>query len=95
MHIVGWTKSPYTLSGARTWGSWFKRLWVLKNSAIGPIFCAGGVDTAEFFFLFLGGDSQPYCWLAEEAHQSLDVLRSRCQEELLADEFHPTQAQAA
>jgi len=49
--------------------------------------CAGR-DTAEFFFSFLGGDRQRCCWLAEEAHQSLDVLRSRCQEELLADEFH-------
>jgi hypothetical protein len=72
-----------------------KRLWLLKNSAIGPIFVRAGVDTAEFFFLFLGGDSQRGGWLAEEAHQSLDVLRSRCQEELLAGEFHPTQAQAA
>ena len=72
-----------------------KQAWVLKNSAMGPIFVRAGVDTAELFFLFLGCDSQPCCWLAEEAHQSLDVLRSRCQEELLADEFHPTQAQAA
>jgi len=27
-------------------------------------------------------------------NQALDVLRSRCQEKLLANEFHPAQAQA-
>jgi len=43
--------------------------------------CSGGCGIAEFFFLFLGGDSQRCCWLAEKAHQSLDVLRSRWQEE--------------
>jgi len=32
--------------------------------------------------------------LAEEAEQSLDVLSSRRQEELLTNELHPTQAQA-
>ena len=35
------------------------------------------------------------CWLAEEPHQSLDVLRHRCQEELLPHELQPPQAQAA
>ena len=35
-----------------------------------------------------------FCSLAEEADQSLDVLRSRCHEELLANELHSTQAQA-
>ena len=32
--------------------------------------------------------------LAEEADQSLDVLRSRCQEELLANKLQSSQAQA-
>jgi len=32
--------------------------------------------------------------LAEEADQSFDVLGGRCQEELLANELHSTQAQA-
>ncbi len=50
--------------------------------------CAGWVGTAEFFFSFLGGEDQRWGWRAEEAHQSLDVLRSRCQEELLPNEFH-------
>jgi len=29
--------------------------------------------------------------LAEEAHQSLDVLGRRCKEELLPNELHPTE----
>jgi hypothetical protein len=33
--------------------------------------------------------------LAEEADQPLDVLRSRRQEELLANKLHPAQPQAA
>ena len=37
---------------------------------------------------FLGGERQGCCWLAEEAHQSLDVLRSCRQEELLPNELH-------
>src|SRR5215472_9406768 len=43
----------------------------------------------------LGGGWQNTCYgLAEEAHQSLDVLCSRCQEELLAHELQSPQAQA-
>ena len=49
--------------------------------------CAGR-DTAEFFFSFLGGEDQRWGWRAEEAHQSLDVLRSRRQKELLPNELH-------
>jgi hypothetical protein len=33
--------------------------------------------------------------LAEEADQALDVLSGRCQEALLTNELHSTQAQAA
>jgi hypothetical protein len=36
----------------------------------------------------LSGDSWWFCWLAEEAHESLDVLGHRCQEELLSNELH-------
>jgi hypothetical protein len=38
--------------------------------------------------LLLSGDSWRFCWLAEEAHESLDVLGHRCQEELLSNELH-------
>jgi len=62
--------------------------WLLKNSLIGADLVRAGVGAAEFFFLFLGGEDQRWGWRAEEAHQSLDVLRSRCQKELLPNEFH-------
>ena len=32
--------------------------------------------------------------MVEEAHQPFDILRSGCQEELLANKLHPAQAQA-
>jgi hypothetical protein len=69
--------------------------WVLKNPVIRPTLLERVWVLLNSWFSFLGGDSQRCRWLAEEAHQSLDVLRSRCQEELLADEFHATQAQAS
>jgi hypothetical protein len=71
------------------------KAWVLKNPVIRPTLLERVWVLLNSWFSFLGGDSQRCCWLAEEAHQSLDVLRSRCQEELLADEFHATQAQAS
>ena len=38
----------------------------------------------------LGGCRESRIWsLAEEAHQSFDVLGSRCQEELLTNKLHP------
>ena len=42
-----------------------------------------------------GGGQNGCCRLAEEPHQPLDILRSRCQEELLPDELESAQAQAA
>ena len=45
---------------------------------------------AEFSFCFLVADRQWCGWLDEEAHQALDILRSRCEEELLANELHPS-----
>ena len=62
--------------------------WVLKNSVIGADLVRAGVGAAEFLFSFLGGEDQRWAWRAEEAHQSLDVLRRRCQKELLANELH-------
>jgi len=44
--------------------------------------------------LVLGSGSGHY-GLAQEAHQPLDVLRSRCQKELLSNELHASQTQAA
>ena len=65
-----------------------KRLWVLKNSVIRADLGWAGVGAAEFFFSFLGGEDQRWGWRAEEAHQLLDVLRSRRQKELLPNELH-------
>jgi hypothetical protein len=45
------------------------------------------VGGAESFFPFLCGENRWGWWLTEEAHQSLDVLRCRCQKELLANDF--------
>src|SRR5438445_3426022 len=52
---------------------------------------------AEFFFSpqLRGGLHGGCCRSAEEPHQSLDVLRHRCQEELLPHELQSAEAQAA
>ena len=65
-----------------------EQAWVLKNSVIRADLGWAGVGAAEFFFSFLGGEDQRWGWRAEEAHQSLDVLRSRRQKELLPNELH-------
>jgi hypothetical protein len=47
------------------------------------------------FFSQLTGDCRSWCdGLTEEAHESLDVLCRRCQEELLPNELQSPQAQA-
>ena len=61
---------------------------MLKTSVIRADLGWAGVGAAEFFFSFLGGEDQRWGWRAEEAHQSLDVLRSRRQKELLPNELH-------
>jgi hypothetical protein len=67
--------------------------WLLKNSVIGATFGAEQSCREFSFCALLGGDSLSMGHrLAEEPHQSLDVLRSRCQEELLADELQASQA---
>jgi hypothetical protein len=48
----------------------------------------------SYFPQLRGGRQDRGCRLAEESHQSLDVLRRRCQEELLPHEFQSPQAQA-
>src|ERR1035437_1714150 len=73
------------------------RLWVLKNAVIGTCFLAGSVAADKFSFLTSAkGDWHRRGYrLAEEPHQSLDVLRGRRQEELLTHELQSPQAQAA
>ena len=62
---------------------------MLKNSVIGMSF---RLTAAEFFVLtsLRGSLHSGYGRLAEEAGQSLKVLGSRCQEELLPHERNPT-----
>jgi hypothetical protein len=45
-------------------------------------------------FSHSGAGQNRCCRFAEEAHQTLDVLGHRCQEELLAHELQPPQAHA-
>src|SRR5260370_39030810 len=54
------------------------------------------IAVAEFSFSLQlrGGFHSGYCRPTEEAHQSLDVLSYRCQEELLAHEPESAQTQA-
>src|SRR5438874_6625865 len=72
-----------------------KRLWVLKKSLNGTPFhrraCVAGFLVSVR--LSCGGQNR-CCRPTEEAHQSLDVLSYRCQEELLAHEPKSPQAQA-
>jgi hypothetical protein len=71
------------------------RLWVLKKSLNGMPFhlraCVAGF--LIFVRLSCGGQNR-CCRPTEEAHQSLDVLSYRCQEELLAHEPESPQTQA-
>jgi hypothetical protein len=59
----------------------------LKKSLLGRILSGVG-GAAEFSSFFLGGEKLRCCRWAEEANQSLDVLRRCCQEELLPHEFY-------
>src|SRR5437660_1604420 len=72
-----------------------KRLWVLKKSLNGTPFhrraCVAGFLVSVR--LSCGGQNR-CCRPTEEAHQSLDVLSYRCQEELLAHEPESPQSQA-
>jgi hypothetical protein len=69
---------------------------VLKKSVIVYFSPVMMIAVAEFLFSsqLRGGFHSGYFVLTEEAHQSLDVLRSRCQEELLAHELQSPQTQA-
>ena len=60
------------------------------------VFLAAMIAAVEFFLSSqLGGRLCSRCFgLVEEAHQSLDVLSYRCQEELLAHEPESPQTQA-
>jgi hypothetical protein len=60
------------------------------------VFLAPSIAAAEFFLLtsLSGGCHSGGCRLAEEAHESLEVLGGRCKEGLLTNKLHPTQAQA-
>ena len=54
------------------------------------VYLAAIIAAAEFFFCQLSGSSDSGgCWLAEEPHQSLEVLGRRCEEELLPNELNP------
>ena len=60
------------------------------------IFLAAIIAAVEFLLLphLGGGFDGGCCRLAEEPHESLDVLGCRCQEELLPHELQSPQAQA-
>jgi len=64
-------------------------LWVLKNTVKRISF---GWEYRHFLRSpqLRGGFPNGCYRLAEEAHQSLDVLGRRCKEELLPNELHPT-----
>src|SRR5207237_10473964 len=66
---------------------------VLKKSVIG-IILASVIAAVEFFLSpqLSGSFHSRCCRLAEEPHQSLDVLGRRCQEELLSHELQSAQA---
>src|SRR6478672_3279622 len=93
--LVVRTISTYRKSG-RLFYIACNRLWVLKNSVTRRPLGSGDSCGELFFSSRLSSDLQSRCYrLTEEAHQSLDVLCHRCQEELLAHELQSAQAQAA
>jgi hypothetical protein len=67
------------------------RLWVLKKSVIGMSFWLRlSLLPSLFFSSQLGGSFHSGGRrLAEEPHQSLEVLGCHCEEELLTNELHP------
>src|SRR5271167_3516267 len=62
----------------------------------GNVFSAAAIAGSVLFFSLQlrDGFHRGYCRLAEEADQSLEVLGSRCQEELLPHELQSPQTQA-
>jgi hypothetical protein len=75
--------------------NWRNQAWLLKNSLIGTSSWVSVPLLALSYSSQLRGGRQDRRWrLAEEAHQTLDVLRRRCQEELLPHKFQSPQAQA-
>jgi len=71
-------------------------MWLLKKSVIGISFgCDHCGCRVSPLASLSGGWQNRSCRLAEEAHESLDVLRYRCQEELLPHELQSPQPQAA
>src|SRR5579863_683911 len=70
-------------------------MWVWKKSVNGTAFRLRACRRRVFVSVRLRGGGENRCgWLTEEAHQSLDVLSYRCQEELLAHESESPQTQA-
>jgi len=68
------------------------REWLLKNSVIGMSFWLRLSLLPSFFFSpqLSGSLHRGGCRLAEESHQSLEVLGCRGEEELLTNELHAT-----
>jgi hypothetical protein len=67
-----------------------KSLWLLKKSVIGTSVWLRLSLLPSFFFSPLSGSFHSGGrWLAEEPHQSLEVLGRRCEEELLPNELYP------
>jgi hypothetical protein len=68
-----------------------KSLWLLKKSVIGTSVWLRLSLLPSFFFSpqLSGSFHRGGCRLAEEPHQSLEVLGRRCEEELLTNELHP------
>src|SRR5271167_4781148 len=102
--LVGFSTTNFTRAGKPTlsWNQFHSnppsgktdecnREWVLKKSVIGMSFGLRLSLLPSFLFSpqlsgsFHSGGGR----LAEEPHQSLEVLGCRCQEELLTNKLHP------
>src|SRR5438477_5163550 len=80
-------------AGGRT-GNECNRLWVLKKSVMGGTLPRISAIQCSIPLQLSGGFRSRCYRSAEEAHQSLDVLRRCCQEELLAHKLQSSQTQA-
>jgi hypothetical protein len=68
---------------------------VLKKSLSSTPFICQHAVAGFLVYVRLSGCRRNWCCrLTEEAHQSLDILSYRCQEELLAHELQSAQTQA-